>query len=447
VKFNFSAINLWCNKNLVDTEFVIWKILSENKNNEIQFFSDPLDKKVEFIIINTCWFLSSSREEAEETIKYYDELWKKIIITWCYIPVRDDKFLLGLKNLYQVLSMDEEIENNIKKTLKEKVENFKNSKINSYFHKIDKTNLNKKAFIWNWDSPRLPFNLNYGYEYVKISEWCDNRCSFCIIPQIRWNQKSRIIEDIVKEIENLVNLWAKEIEIISQDTTRYWIDLYKKPSLFTLLEEIEKINLDFKFRLFYMYPDILTLDNLKKLKNFKKFIPYFDLPFQHINPKILKRMWRFYDDKHIISVLDFIKNNFENAFIHTNFIVGFPWEHENEFDDLLNFAKKYEFDSISMFWYHDEPLAASSKLDEKNDDKTIEKRVKKLAKALEKIYKKKEENRKWKEFIGYIYDFDHKYAHIRRELTAPELDDLDVIPIKNIKSWVVWIWDKVNYIK
>ncbi|MDD3302411.1 MAG: MiaB/RimO family radical SAM methylthiotransferase [Candidatus Gracilibacteria bacterium] len=447
MKFNFSAINLGCNKNLVDTEFVIGKILSENEKNNINFFSDPLDKKVEFIIINTCGFLSSSREEAEETINYYDDLGKKIIITGCYLPVRDNEFLLRLKNLYLVLPMDEEIENNIKKTLKEKVENFKNSKINSYFQKINKTNINKKAFIWNGDSPRLPFNLSLGYEYVKISEGCDNRCSFCIIPQIRGNQKSREIEDIVKEIENLVNLGAKEIEIISQDTTRYGIDLYEKPSLFALLEEIEKINLDFKFRLFYMYPDILTLDNLKKLKNFKKFIPYFDLPFQHINPKILKRMGRFYDDKHITSVLDFIKNNFKDAFIHTNFIVGFPGEQEKEFNDLLNFAEKFEFDSVSMFGYHDESLAASSKLDEKNDDKTIEKRVKKLAKVLDKIYEKKEENRKGKEFIGYIYDFDDKNAQIREEKKAPELDELDVVPIKNIQTGILGIGEKVNYIK
>lgn len=435
--FNFSSINLWCSKNLVDLEYIVWEILWSKQ--EVEYFENPEDKEVEYVIINTCWFLSSSREEAENTIKDYDKLWKKIILTWCYVPVRDDSFLSWLKNLYKVFPIEES------ESITKKIFDFKEKKLENYIEKLERLNDSKKAFIWQWTKIRLPFNSPYAYEYVKISEGCDNRCSFCIIPKIRWNQTSRSIEDILLEIRNLVALWVKEIEIISQDTTRYWIDLYKEAKFFDLLEEIDKIPLDFKYRVFYLYPDILTKDHLKKLKKLKKFIPYFDLPVQHINSKILKRMWRFYDEKHIFSLLDYVKEQFSDAFLHTNFIIWFPWEWEDEFNELIEFAKKYEFDSVSMFWYHDEALASSSKMDNKVDDKTIKNRVQSMSKVLNSIYEKKDKKRHWKKLIWYIHDYDDKKVYVRREYKAPEIDELDIISAKDIISWNIEIWEKIIY--
>jgi ribosomal protein S12 methylthiotransferase len=138
-----------------------------------------------------------------------------------------------------------------------------------------------------------------------------------------------------------------------------------------------------------MYPDILSLKHLERLSKLKKFLPYFDFPFQHISPKILKKMGRFYDDKHIYKLIDYIKLNFKNPFFHTNFIIGFPSETEEDFEMLLNFVKRVEFDSVSVFGYHDEPLAESSKLDEKVENKVIIERVKRLKKVLNEIYDKK----------------------------------------------------------
>lgn len=498
MKFYFSAINLGCTKNLVDLEYAVWQILSWVNWKDVKFFEEPESKQVEYLIINTCWFLSSSRDEAESTIRYYDNLWKKVILMWCYIPVRDDEFLKSLKNLYKIIPQkeSEHINSEIfwsdkKDDLKSKVQNFKEWKLKDYLKNLDRLESDKKAFIWWSNSIRMPFNSPYWHEFVKISEWCDNRCSFCIIPKIRWDQKSRPIEDILEEIKTLVNMWIKEIEIISQDTTRYGSDLYWEVKFFELLEEIEKLKvyprnsqkqkvqgretfsnwaywtvsdrekvesdeeiwsfseepLDFRYRIFYLYPDILTFSHLEKLKNFKKFIPYFDLPFQHISPKILKRMWRFYDNNHIIKLLDFIKTNFKDVFLHTNFIVWFPWEKLEDFQELVDFAKKYEFDSVSMFGYHDEQLAASSRLDQKVDDKEIIRRVDILSKVLNEIYDKKEMSRVWKEFVWYIYDFDDKSAHIRWEYKAPELDELDIVPFENILSWEIEIGEKVKYKK
>ena len=214
----------------------------------------------------------------------------------------------------------------------------------------------------------------FGYEYLKIAEGCDNNCTFCIIPKIRGRQKSRPIGDIVQEVKTMLQNGIKEIEIISQDTTRYGVDLNGKSELFELLQAIEDIPEDFRFRVFYLYPDTLTLDHLAKLKHFKKFIPYFDIPFQHASEKILRRMGRFYDSAHIRLMLDFIRKEFPQGMIRTSFIVGFPGETEVEFSELLDFVKTYRFESVGLFEYHDEPLAASSRLDEKVSAEVISQR-------------------------------------------------------------------------
>ncbi len=488
MKFHFSAINLWCNKNLVDLEFTVWEILKLSNIHDIAFFDNPEDELVEYIVINTCGFLSSSRKEAEQTIKKYDKMWKKIILTGCYVSVKDNKFLKSLKNLYSIIdprnydsiedllknsdSLSTEKINPLKNCssscsspsplkgegwgesintkaitkLKTGLSKLKEKQLNTYLKSIWWEN-NNKAFIWKWDEIRAYFNGWYSYEYLKIAEWCDNSCLFCIIPKIRGKQNSRKIEDILKEVKIMVANWIKEIEIIAQDTTRYWTDLYWETSLIKLLKEIDSINLGFKYRVFYMYPDSMTLGNLKSLTKLKKFIPYFDIPFQHISPNILKRMWRFYDDKHIYKLLDFIKQNFPWAFLHTNFIVWYPWETEEDFQMLLDFIKKYEFDSVSLFGYHDEPLAASSKLDGKIDEDTIKERVEEVSILLDQIYDKKEEKRKWKKFTWYIMDILESWKLIiRPEIKAPEIDEYDAVKPKNVLEWNINLGEKVKYI-
>jgi len=450
-QINFSAINLWCTKNLVDLEFFLWEILKENPltplsgGTSFNFYEDPEDSEVEYVIINTCGFLSSSRDEAENTMKYYDKLWKKLIIIGCYTQVKNDDFLNSLENLYQVLSYKdfEKL-----KDLSSKKNIFR-EKINEFKLKKFEKSIWQKAFIYDSSKIRAFLKADLWYEYLKIAEWCNNSCSFCIIPEIRWKQKSRTIEDIVREVEIMVKSQIKEIEIISQDTTRYWVDLYKSPKLLELLEEIDKIPGDFNYRLFYMYPDILSLKHLERLSKLKKLLPYFDFPFQHISPKILKNMWRFYDENHIYKLLDFIKQNFKNPFFHTNFIVWFPWETEEDFHKLLDFAQKYEFDSVSVFGYHDEPLAKSSKLENKIDAETIQKRLEKLKSVLNEIYDKKDKARKGKKQIWFIEEIDEEkqICKIRPYIKAPEIDDLDEVVFENL-IWVEYIniWDKVEYV-
>lgn len=452
---NFSAINLGCNKNMVDTEFTIWEILKLNSNEvEINFYPDPEDEEVEYVIINTCWFLSSSRDEAEETIWYYDNIWKKVILIGCYVPVKDDDFLSSLKNLEAVIPYEEVkntssiLLNNTSLTkLQSGLAKLKKDKLKAYLSSIGWDQIGTKAHIYGTESIRAFLHSYKWYEYLKIAEWCNNKCSFCIIPNIRGKQKSRTVEDILEEVKIMVKSGIKEIEIISQDTTRYWVDLYKAPYLLELLEKIDEIPWDFKIRLFYMYPDILSMTHIDRLANLKKLLPYFDFPFQHISPNVLKNMNRFYDDSHISKIIDYIKEKFPNNFFHTNFIIGFPWETEDDYNMLLDFAKKYEFDSVSVFGYHDEPLADSNKLANKIDAKTIKTRVKNIKTLLNEIYDKKDALRVNTKQTGFIEELYDDYAIIRPEIKAPDIDDLDKVNFADID----WDFDldlgmKVDYI-
>ena len=452
-KLKFSFINLGCNKNLVDTQFLLGNIFSiawNNPNYEIDYISDPYDDGVEFVFLNTCGFISSGREEMFEEINKLLSAWKKIYLLGCALQYFETNLSLWTT------------ESQIEQKQRNKI--VKNSNIHT-LSRSDRNNISvEQIFNWYdskkfWESPifnwiRAYTNIDYGFEYLKIAEWCNNHCTFCIIPKIRWKQKSLPIEDVVRQAQELVNNGAKEIILLAQDTNRYWLDLYGKSMLFELLEELEKIEWDFMYRILYLYPDILTLKHLEKLTKLKKFIPYFDIPLQHINPEILKRMWRFYDKNHILNLLDFIDKNFKEKFVRTNIIVWFPWETEKEFDELCVFLKNYNFDNIALFEYHDEPLAESSKLDWKVAEKEIHRRFE-ILKWIINNEELKMNNEKWKEVwfvMWFDWDENDPVIIVRPWLHAPEIDEYYEIKLKNIK-WIfsddknLDIWSKILYKK
>ena len=459
MSFRFSAVNLGCNKNMVDLEFAMGEILKLQDKYEVAFYENPED--ADYVIVNTCGFLSSSRAESENTVSYFDKLGKKIIVMGCYIPVANDNFFARLKNLYAMVpfinySNVEELITGKKSDAPKKLalslaglkkakdmmkSEDKEEQLEEYLKKIDK----EQAFIWKGSETRAYFNAAYGYEFLKIAEGCDNNCSFCIIPTIRGRQTSRPIESVLEEVKTMLQSGVKEIQILSQDTTRYGTDIYKKAMLFELLEKIDAVEGDFKVKVYYLYPDVVTLTHLKRLKNLKKFIPYFDIPLQHIAPNVLKRMGRFYDDNHIFKLLDFIRTEFSESFIHTNFIIWFPWETESDFELLLELVKKYRFESISFFEYHDEPLAASSKLDQKVAHQVALTRLEKLKKIVNKIYDEKIEERKERELTGFIMNIEGSKVTVRWEMQAPEIDEYDIIIKRNILKGNIDLGEKIVY--
>lgn len=467
-RLKFSFINLGCNKNLVDTQFLLGNIFSiagNNPNYEVNYINDPYDDEVEFVFLNTCGFISSGRYEMFEEINKLLSAGKKIYLLGCALQYFE-KFLSHSEELN-----DEEYKkktDNLDSSLWSEWQMRKEIVKNPNIHNISRSDWDKisieQILTWFdskkfWESPifnwvRAYTNLDYWFEYLKIAEWCNNKCTFCIIPKIRWKQKSLPIEDVVKQAQELVNNWTKEIILLAQDTNRYWVDLYGKPMLFELLEELEKIDWDFMYRILYLYPDILTLKHLEKLKNLKKFVPYFDIPLQHINPKILKRMWRFYDKNHILNLLDFINKNFKEKFVRTNIIIWFPWETQNEFDELCEFLQNYHFDNIALFEYHDELLAESSKLDHKVDEKEIHKRFDILKWIINNEWLRIN-NEKWNKtwyVMWFEWDENNPTIIVRPRLHAPEIDEYDQIKLKNI-IWIfsdnenLDIWSKIQYKK
>ena len=444
-------INLWCNKNLVDSQLFLWKLLSENENN-IEYYSDPYDSHVEIVILNTCSFISSWREEMFQTVDKLLSLDKKICIIWC-----------GVQYFEKLLKKNSKLDQLLQSELNRWNTLLLNNNI-SYLSWNDLSLANLQSlisrstdfddFCW-YHAPRLLTNYENRYEYLKIAEWCNNSCAFCIIPQIRWKLTSLPIKSVVLEAENLLKQWVEELIIVAQDTMRYWTDFSSKSQLLPLLYELDKLPYDFKYRILYLYPDILTLKQLEEFASLKKFIPYFDIPLQHISPKLLKSMWRFYDDKMIHSLLKWIRNLFSDAFIRTNIIVWFPWETDEDMKLLKDFLSEDYFDNIALFEYHDEPLALSSTFENKVDDKTIHDRFKVINKQVDTLLSNREKRRKNKRQIWFVeWIKQHKkdiLLRIRPEINCPEIDPSDNVKLENVTQCFDWdeidIWSKVEYIK
>ncbi len=425
-------INLWCNKNLVDSQLFLWKLLSEN-SDKIEYYSDPYDSAVEIVLLNTCGFISSGREEMFQTINKILKKKKKICLIGCWVQYFE-----------KVLKSKNVLDNAYKSEL-DKRENLLKNKNISYLSRNDLTFANIESLtkrsqrfedFCRYSAPRLLTNYENRYEYLKIAEWCNNSCAFCIIPQIRWKLTSLPIKSILSEAENLLKQWIEELIIVAQDTMRYGTDFSSKSQLLPLLHELDKLPYDFRYRILYLYPDILTLKQLEDFATLEKFIPYFDIPLQHISPKLLKSMGRFYDDKMIHTLLKWIRNLFPNSFIRTNIIIWFPWETEGDMRLLQSFLNEDYFDNVAIFEYHDEPLAKSSTFENKIPYSTIHKRFSIIRKQVYNLLKSREARRKWKNQIGFVESIDQLndqiFLSIRPEINCPEIDPIDEVKLENV---------------
>lgn len=443
---NFSLINLWCTKNLVDSQHFLGRLFDisiKTPEYQLNYYTDPFDTKTDIVFVNTCGFISSGRDEADATVRKLLKTKKKIYLLWCAVQY--------YKKLQEQETEPQEQEKNKSQ--------FPHPKpLIANLHYLSRGDLNKvniKNIMQGYDSktfgnfefstwPRVYTNLEQKFEYLKIAEWCDNHCTFCIIPQIRGKQQSLPIEKVIIEAKNMIASGIKEIILIAQDTTRYGTDLYGKPQLMDLLKKLDKLKGDFSYRLLYLYPDIVTLNQIKELKTLKKFIPYFDIPLQHISSPILKRMGRFYDEWYLIQFLDQIKKNFPIKYIRTNLIIGFPGETDEDFEKLMEFVDETKFDNIALFEYHDETLAASSKLDMKVDYDIIRARFTKIRQLVNRQLIEHEQAKKGKEEVGYIMETwkegEVEKLTVRPWLHCPEIDSYDEISLKH----VVEVFDEKN---
>ena len=221
--------------------------------------------------------------------------------------------------------------------------------------------------------------------YVKISEGCLNRCAFCAIPLIRGNLKSRTIESIVEEVRNEVNSGVYEINLISQDTTKYGYDLYGKHAIVDLLTELVKIEGDFKIRLLYLYPEIVSDELIDFIKNNDKVMNYFDIPIQHSEDKMLKAMHRRGDKELITNLLKKIRKEIPSATLRTTLMVGFPYEEESDVNNMIKFIKDIKFDHLGAFAFSLEEGTPACQYPNVIKESVKQKRYDKLMKAQSEI--------------------------------------------------------------
>jgi len=328
-------VSLGCNKNLVDSEMILGALVKNGHEITLD------EKDADYIIVNTCAFINDAKEESiNKIIELADARTKKckgLIVTGC---------------------LAQRYEKEIKEQLPE-VDCI--AGINDYETILKFINKRRKI------NPEIEFyervrSTPPHTAYVKIADGCNNRCSYCAIPDIRGNHVSRTMEDIVKEVTTIVAEGVQEIVLISQDTSFYGRDIYGKPMLAQLLKKLEKIEDLHWIRILYTYPEGITKELINVIKKSKKVCRYFDIPIQHINDEVLKNMNRHTNKKAIEKLLKTLRKKMPDATLRTSLIVGFPGETPEQFEELKEFVKKAKFDKLGVFEYSKEEGTAAAKM-------------------------------------------------------------------------------------
>lgn len=331
-----AIVSLGCSKNLVDSEIIIGTLVNK-KGFELTNNIEEAD----FAVINTCGFIGDAKEESIQNILEISEYkktakLKKIIVAGCLAQRYADEILAEMPEVDAVIGTGEihKVEEIVDRILKdEKV---------TYTSTFD--------FLPSATTDRI-LTTNPHTAYVKIAEGCNRRCTYCIIPQLRGDLRSRTIEDVVAEVKNLAAAGVKEINLLAQETTEYGLDLYKKKALPELLKELVKIDGIEWIRCYYMFPNSLTEEMIEVMKNEPKICKYFDVPIQHISGNILRNMKRANSGDQIRGVLNKIRTEIPESTIRTTVIVGFPGETEEDFEELKEFVKEFNFNYVGVFKY------------------------------------------------------------------------------------------------
>ena len=423
---NVGFISLGCSKNLIDTEVAIG--LFKNNNYKIVNNSDEAD----ILVINTCGFIESAKEEAINTIlemaEYKKRRCKYLIAMGCLVQRYYEELVKALPEVDLFIKIDEynklwdKIEDLLKRDIVEKSKT-KTSKKISEIKPLPMPTYNE--FM------ERVVTTGKNYAYLKIGEGCSNKCTYCAIPYIRGPFVSRKMEEILKEAEMLAEKGIKEIIVIAQDTTKYGVDIYGESKLAELLEKISKINWIEWIRFLYSYPEGITEKLIKTVANNKKIAKYFDIPIQHISNSILKKMNRKTNKENITNIIEKIRKQIPDVVIRTSLIVGFPGETESDFKELLEFVKTTKFDRLGTFMYSKEEGTPAARLPEQIHGNTKKARYNKIMKAQAEISLENLKNKIGKTYKVLVEDksFDGKYFIGRTMQDVPEEDGL--VYIKN----------------
>jgi len=349
-------ISLGCNKNLVDSEIMLGRLQNYDITDDI---SDA-----DVIIVNTCGFIKSAKEESIQTILEMHEARKNgslLVVTGCLMQRYKDELIKELPevDLFTGVADYDKIDEII----------------------LKKQNLFSPQTYLQANEERVITGSNY-HAYIKISEGCNQKCSFCAIPTFKGKLKSRSLENIVNEVKNLVKKGYYDFSFLSQDSSSYMRDHGVSDGLINLIDEIEKIKGVKSARILYIYPSTTSRELISRIIASPIFHNYFDMPIQHISENMLKIMKRGSGAKKIKELLNLMRNA-KNSFLRTGVIVGHPGESEEDFEELCEFLEEFKFDRISAFAYSKEEDTASFEM-EQIPAKIISKRLSKIEKITKK---------------------------------------------------------------
>ncbi|EJE7235840.1 30S ribosomal protein S12 methylthiotransferase RimO [Clostridium sporogenes] len=404
-KIKVALVSLGCDKNRIDSELMLYKL-----NEEAELVKDP--KEAQVIIVNTCGFIETAKEESINTILQMASYKKThnckvLVVTGCLTQ----RYKGELKEL--IPEMDIMLGVNDYDKLLESIKVFLKSGEKSFYYKYSDIKIN--------EGNRILTTPTYT-AYVRIAEGCNNFCTYCAIPRIRGKYRSREKENILKEVESLAKQGVKEIILIAQDTTMYGIDIYGKKVLHELLRDISKVEGVKWIRLLYCYPEEITKELIEEIKNNDKVCKYLDLPIQQISNSVLKRMGRKTTKETIINIIKKLRKEIEGITLRTSLIVGFPGETEEEFSELKEFVSDIKLDKLGVFKYSKEEGTSAARMEDQIEEEVKEKREEEIMILQQKI--SKDIN---KEKIGKIYEVivegtkENMYSGRNYEM-SPEID-------------------------
>ncbi len=350
-------VSLGCPKNRVDSEVMLGVAEGEG------FFhvEDPADAEV--IVVNTCGFIESAKEESIETIIELGQHkqsgnCRKLIVTGCLSQRYPEELAEGLPEVDHFLGSSDMLK--LKPLLKETGPRILVG--------------NPADWVIGASDPRR-VSTRGASAYVKIAEGCNRSCSFCVIPQLRGKQRSRVIADVVSEVERLVRAGTLEINLVSQDTIAYGRDLDENANLSQLVAAVADVPGLRWLRLFYLYPEKLTDEIIDLMASHPKIVPYIDMPLQHAADGMLRRMRRGHGGDRLRQLVERIRTRIPNVVFRTAFIVGHPGETDAEFNELVDFVKWARFDRVGVFHYSDEPTCLSHTFEDKVDPEVAQERA------------------------------------------------------------------------
>lgn len=442
MNYKVGMISLGCPKNQVDAEHML--AMMDAEGWEIVDYVDGCD----VVIVNTCGFIDDAKKEAIENILDMVELKKegvisKIIVTGCLAQRYKEEIVKEIPEVDAVVGIG--ANGDIIKTVEE---------VMSGVDTIEKYPPQCELPL---EGQRILTTPQY-WAYLKIGEGCSNRCTYCTIPSIRGNMRSRSMENVIDEAKQLAELGVKELILIAQDTTSYGLDLYGELKLPELLNELCKIDSIEWIRLLYCYPDRITDELIETMKNQEKIVNYIDLPLQHADDKILKAMNRRGDQALIRSVISKLRAEIPDVVIRTTFIVGFPGEGEEEFETLAEFVNEIEFDRLGVFTFSPQEGTPAYDMDDQVEDDVKTRRGEVIMQDQYSIMEEKNNEKIGKTYKVVVEDYDgysDSYTG-RTYMDAPEIDglvkftsrkDLDIGDFVDVEIFDIEDYDLIGEVK